>query len=103
MNYNRPDPEYYKGPYANQWARHAKNVTALREQLVSRFPSLRHSITTGLGAESSELIQVPPHEKGSLILMCTTITSFFVISKFPGVQAKMLEFRLSQFISARTS
>ena len=59
-----PDPEYFKGPYASQWRRHAENVIALRNALTTRFPVLERSIAAGLGAESSELIQVPPHQKG---------------------------------------
>ena len=60
----QPNPEWFKGPYAGQWVRHANNVMALHGELVSRFPSLENSIRAGLGAESAELIQIPPHERG---------------------------------------
>ena len=60
----KPNPEYFKGPYAAQWRRHAENVKALHDELVRRFPVLEHSIWVGLGAESAELVQVPPHERG---------------------------------------
>ena len=64
MNRHETNPEYYKGPYAPQWERHARNVVELRKALLDRFPVLKRSIRTGLGADSSELIQVPPHQKG---------------------------------------
>ena len=64
MVYHEPNPEYFKGPYASQWRRAAANVKALHDELVRRFPALAHSIRAGLGAESAELIQVPPHQKG---------------------------------------
>ena len=64
MNQREPDPEYFKGPYANQWKRHAENVIALRKELTTQFPVLQRPIRAGLGAESSELIQIPPHQKG---------------------------------------
>ena len=59
-----PNPEWFKGPYASQWKRHADNVKALHDELVRRFPVLEHSIRAGLGAESADLVQIPPHEKG---------------------------------------
>ena len=64
MSQFESDPEFYKGRYANQWERHAKNVRALREQLGQRFPVLEQSIRTGLGAESEDLVRIPPHQKG---------------------------------------
>ena len=64
MNQLQPDPEYFKGPYASQWRRHADNVKTLHVELVRRFPVLQRSINVGLGAESAELIQIPPHERG---------------------------------------
>ena len=57
------DPEYYKRLYGGQWKRHADNVNSLRDDLIQRLPVLQHSIRTGLGADSPELVQVPPHEK----------------------------------------
>ena len=60
----QPDPEWFKGPYAHQWRRHADNVKGLHDELVRRFPILGPSIRVGLGAESAELVQVPPHERG---------------------------------------
>ena len=63
MLQSSPDPEYFKGPYAPDWKRHAKNVKALHAELVKQFPVLKDSIEVGLGAESGELIKIPPHEK----------------------------------------
>ena len=60
----KSDPEWFKGPYGTQWKRHATNVKALHEELVQRFPVLKDSIRVGLGAESAELIKIPPHQKG---------------------------------------
>ena len=64
MSQYESNPEYYKEPYAGQWPRHAENVTALRKELTRKFPALAHSIRTGLGAESVDLIQIPPHQRG---------------------------------------
>ena len=63
MSRSKPDPEYYKRPYASQWASHANRVKSLQAVLVEQFPMLRDSIRVGLGADSAELIRVPPNEK----------------------------------------
>ncbi len=59
----QPDPEWFKGPYAHLWESHAEKVKALYDELVERFPDLADSIRVGLGADSSELIKIPPHQK----------------------------------------
>ncbi len=60
----QPDPEWFKGPYAGQWRRHAGNVKTLHDEIVGRFPFLEPSIRVGLGAESEELIKISPHQRG---------------------------------------
>lgn len=59
----QPDPEWFKGPYAHLWKPHADKVKALYDELIERFPDLEDSIRIGLGADSSELIKIPPHQK----------------------------------------
>lgn len=57
------DREWFKGPYAPLWKRHAEKVNALYGELVKRFPDLEKSIRVGLGANSSEHIKIPPYQK----------------------------------------
>ncbi len=59
----QPDPEWFKRPYSPLWKQHADKVKALYDELIKRFPSLEKSIRIGLGADSSELIKIPPHQK----------------------------------------
>ena len=59
----QPDPEWFKGPYAHLWKPHADKVNALHDELVKHFPSLKKSIRPGLGANSAELIKIPPYQK----------------------------------------
>lgn len=63
MTMFQPDPEWFKGPYAPLWKQHKAKVDALREELIKRFPSLKESIRVGLGADSEELIKIPPYQK----------------------------------------
>ena len=58
-----PDPEWFKGPYAYLWKPHAEKVKALRDDIVKRFPELEDSIRVGLGAESADLVKIPPYQK----------------------------------------
>lgn len=59
----QPDPEWFKGPYAHLWKPHAEKVKALYDELVECFPDLANSIRVGLGADSNELIKIPPHQR----------------------------------------
>ena len=59
----QPDPEWFKRPYSPLWKQHAGKVKALYDELIERFPNLEKSIHIGLGADSSELIKIPPHQK----------------------------------------
>ena len=79
MSQYGPEPEYFKGPYAGQWKKHAANVWALHKELVRRFPVLERSIRVGLGAESSELIQIHRTRRANPIWTCTITTILYAI------------------------
>ena len=56
-----PRCDYYKDAYESEWERHNQNVKALIDEIKARFPQV--SLTTGLGATSSERIDIPPGKK----------------------------------------
>lgn len=57
------ESEFFKGPYASLWRRHAQKTKALCAELVDLFPPLEGGIRIGLGADTDKWIKVPPHEK----------------------------------------
>jgi len=56
-----PRCDYYKEPYQDRWEAHSRNVNSLAKEIKVRFPKV--SVTTGLGATSSERLDIPPDNK----------------------------------------
>lgn len=56
-----PRCDYYKGSYQHLWKRHGQKVNALVDEIKERFPQV--SLKKGLGADSSQWIDIPPDTK----------------------------------------
>lgn len=59
----KPDPEYWKNIYGDEWELAAKSVTALHEKIVKKFPELEDSAKFGLGATTGKKVKIPPGQK----------------------------------------
>jgi len=69
---SRPDPEYWKKIYGDEWESAAAAVKSLHEKVVQRYPELEDSVKFGLGATTAKKVKIPPEEKHA-----ADITYFF--------------------------
>lgn len=63
------DPEFWKVRigYSDLWEPHMKKVFKLKDKILQRFPEVKFpelGIKFGLGADTSELLKIPPEQKG---------------------------------------
>lgn len=59
----KPDPEFWKNLYGDEWESAAASVKSLHEIVVQRFPELEDSVKFGLGAITSKKVKIPPGQK----------------------------------------
>ncbi|MBA7655508.1 hypothetical protein ES703_63412 [subsurface metagenome] len=60
---SRPDPEYWKNLYGDEWESAAEAVKSLHEKIVQRSPGLEDSVKFGLGATTGKRVRIPPGQK----------------------------------------
>ncbi len=81
-----PRCDFWKESYGTvYWRKHAQNVSALRDQLKQRFPQITWQ--AGLGALSSERLDLPPEHKGEPDLQGWWMRRHFISIEVSGTDS----------------
>jgi len=59
----KPDPEFWKKLYGDEWETAAAAVKSLHEKVMQRYPELEDSVKFGLGATTGKKVRIPPGQK----------------------------------------